>query len=1144
MRFFRDVQCGSRLKAGRLFVFIACMIAAVVLAGCGTDISQNSSFESTDIMERTPFTDDFTILLGGESIRPNLKNCNPDENEIVLYDGAFASGGVPVLEVKAEKGRTLIGINPERSGNRTEMVIFEMAEGEGERIPVPVNGFVLSVPSSRLEGLRVRKGQSVKTSGSFVFPERETMSFGSFYPDTESAAILERRISLMDPERDVQSYGADKIIYYSDGYSGSHTAVPKDSYLIQLERVTSRSSRIVSISKGDKVQSGESVLVFSGTYNAEYVKNFLKEGMKLFLNHLEHTSGISDSPAIRIGEQVYSFDQSDINRSGIEPNGVYLYNGQYTQLSTPKTELTRRDIVVIDNTIAYIGSENKPIMIPANGGVAISFTGEMADRVKGLSVGDSVQTVQLDSAAVGDHTIRVGSRFFSYDKENTDRVPEGVTVLYTPSFGQSTQTNMYGTEIIVSGGAVQSVEAGKGNAAIPEDGFVLSIHKDAPQYAEAASVTAGETVVTYTSGIGYRLSVGDVSRVNGVRNENMLIVYRDVRSTGTNAYGYEVAVTADGTAAEDGYGGNMTVPEGGYVLSAHGSMVPFLESAYEYGAHVLFRESEMKVCILHSPETSLANAKQTVNEFRTRIDEAKNRLIGLDYGQLDGTVNRIARLVSEAEKGLTESDFDLAASKLSEIEQATGDMTYAFIESHPVENRAMWYRANEKSDEEVARTVEKLKRLNVNALYLETWYNGRFAGFSDNSLIMHTSLNGNYDVLEGFVRICHENGIEVHAWVENFFIGTVEAQESANPALAEHFKGRWLKDQNGEETFYYQSSNTHFIFMNPFEEEVQDLLLTFYEEIIRKYDVDGIHLDYIRFPETNGKATFGYNENIVYAWQKAQKTNVDPATLKSGALYDSWVLFRQDIINGFVKRVSQMIRRQSRRVWLSAAVYPGIPEIKKTIFQDCKNWIDNGYMDEIFSMSYGADTTYVTENARMFARICGDQCFYSTGLMAFSDSPEQALADQMTGVREAGADGVAVFSLGNITPTNYDRPISQGAFRSSSVQVTDLNEAVSEQINMILSKAETLYGPCAGLTDEEIAAVKELLTPIRDSALAFQEDSSSKDRIAYCSRTIELLEDASEKILPLFEGKQKGYAEKDYQDLIHWLTVSRNRESD
>ena len=397
--------------------------------------------------------------------------------------------------------------------------------------------------------------------------------------------------------------------------------------------------------------------------------------------------------------------------------------------------------------------------------------------------------------------------------------------------------------------------------------------------------------------------------------------------------------------------------------------------------------------------------------------------------------------------------------------------------------------------------------------------------------------------MEGFVRICHENGIEVHAWVQNFFIGTVEAQEQANMALAEHFPD-WLMDANGKNTYFYSASNTNFIFLNPYDKNVRTFLIDFYKEMLTNYDIDGIHLDYIRFPELNyGKTDFGYNANIVSAWQIENNTTVNPATLKSGKQYESWVKFRQDIINSFVKEVYDMVKATDPDVWLSAAVYPGIPTIKNDIFQDCQNWVKNGYMDELFSMSYGADNAYVSDNASKFVTLSGDKCFYSTGISAFGETVSMNFALQMTEVRQTGADGVAIFSLANIDASNYLHPVTEGSFRIPSVQVDKLSLTVEAQLTYILDKAKTVYMPYAGLTEENYQALAALLNPILEEAKAFDpEGTSLSKKRSYCKSAINDLQEILEDVKALFEDPVHGEtAAEDLEELISWLTKSKNR---
>ncbi len=854
--------------------------------------------------------------------------------------------------------------------------------------------------------------------------------------------------------------------------------------------------------------------------------------------------GAKREEAIVINDTAHYFYEGTYNNARIKDSGVYLYDSSYSSITTPESDVDRVDLVIIENTVAYIGEKNSRSMLPNSGGVVVTFAGEMLEAMENLKVGDSVEMVQVDTAMLPEHYVRINGTVYGIDKSNTTRAPEGVIALYTPEFGATTQTNQYGIEIAIEDGKVIAVEIGVGDIEIPEKGYVLSMHSTSTLYEQAMNVSVGDEATVSKGDQNYSLTKLEVSAFNTTRTENTLIVYAGKTQTETNEYGYEIQVDENGKMIGESYSGNMKVPKGGYVLSGHGTVRDALVKAYKYGSDVFLDSSNMQVVMITTPSTLILNATNQLETIEQKLEEAKENLLYLDYTALETEINELKSDVSEATLALQKGDYKNALANVKKVSEAWENLQYATIEAHPVENRAIWYRSKEQSDEEVRAVVEEIKALGINTVYLETWYNGRFVGYSSNPLIAHSVQNGDYDALEGFVRICHENGIEVHAWVQNFFIGTVESQEQTNQALADYFAGRWLKDCKGQNTFYYSVSNTNFIFLNPYDKEVRNMLVDFYREIITKYGVDGVHLDYIRFPELNyGTDDFGYNEDIVSAWQKENNTSVDPATLTSGELHQSWVKFRQEIINSFVGEVYDMICDTDPTVWLSAAVYPGIPDIKEQIFQDCENWVQKGYMDELFSMSYGANNSYVSDNAAKYVKLTGDSCFYSTGISAFGETASMNFALQMTEVNEQGADGVAIFSLANIDASNYQSAITEGAFRNNSVQVNRLNETVEAQLNFILEKAKMVYLPYAGLSEEDYQSLCTLLQPIIDEASAFDADSATwNQKLQYCQTTKAKLALAMETVETyLTEDSKQKIVLSDFEDLISWLTKSENR---
>lgn len=1086
----------------------------------------------------------FTVSWNDRTIQATQRDCAPSGDAVVLYTRAYQVDGTPSVTLRTEHtDRTVICVGGERSGKEVIYTVLALADTaeDARTMPIPYNGFVLSVPNEKLTDAGLRAGRKLEVTGAELLGDLERRDAGTFRPSSDYGTALERRILYRDPVDGLQGEG---VYFLSAAYTAEQRDFPEQCFVATLEKKAGTEYQVATLTNRSDAAIEQDQLVFYGAYERAYAEAFLSEGGKLTLSHPELASPYSDVEALVIGEKVYRFPASAQNCAQITAGGVYLTDAREGRVGTPEATVDRVDVVVLNDKVAYVGEKNARSMLPLAGGVAFTFAGEDTAAAEALRVGQEVKTVFLDTGALPERFMRIGELVYAIDKIDMVRAPEGVTALYTPEYGSSTGANQYGVEIAVADGKVIEIQRDKGDISIPENGYVLSIHKDSENYNKAIrNVRVGDDATVSLGQGNYSVFTMSVTGINTTRVQDALILYRDQNSTGTNEYGYEIQVDAEGKMIGDSYFGNIAVPKGGFVLSGHGVNKAALAEYYRYGAQVQFDEETMSVALFTTPATIFTDLAFRLDNAAQRLADAKAQLIELNYESVEKAVSDLTDLFDRSTQALRSGSFDEALSGAEKLESELLTLQYALIGSHAVENRAVWYRSNEKSDDAVRATVERMKEMNINALYLETWYNGRFAGFSENPLIAHTTANGDYDVLEGFVRIGHENGIEVHAWVENFFIGTVEALEQANTALSKHFEGRWTVDRTGKNTYFYSVSSTNFIFMNPYDPEVRSFLVDFYREIVTKYDVDGIHLDYIRFPELNyGKDDFGYNEDIVSAWQKQQGTDVDPETLTSGALYDSFVLFRQEIINSFVGEVSGMLRKTKPSVSLSAAVYP-LPDVyKKTIFQDCRNWVENGYMDELFSMTYGEDNRYVSENAAMYAKMAGDNCFYTTGISAFGETTSGNFALQMTETVAAGADGVAIFALANIPP-NYTQPVLQGAFRTPSVQVNRLSETASAQLNSILNRTDSVFAPYAGLSKEQCDSIRSLLQPILDEANAFDlAGASAAEKSAYCERAIGQIAAAKEEILPFFtDATQKKAIRAEFENLEHWLTISMNR---
>lgn len=132
-------------------------------------------------------------------------------------------------------------------------------------------------------------------------------------------------------------------------------------------------------------------------------------------------------------------------------------------------------------------------------------------------------------------------------------------------------------------------------------------------------------------------------------------------------------------------------------------------------------------------------------------------------------------------------------------------------------------------------------------------------------------------------------------------------------------------------------------------------------EIVTNYDVDGIHLDYIRYPGSHAC----YCEECRERFTLATRQQIDewPAAVlpKSGTYSDKYIEWRSQQITRLVRLLHKRLREVNPNIKLSTAVFGGYPACVTSIGQDWIAWAKAGYVDFVCPMNYTEDTNYFTE---------------------------------------------------------------------------------------------------------------------------------------------------------------------------------------
>lgn len=348
------------------------------------------------------------------------------------------------------------------------------------------------------------------------------------------------------------------------------------------------------------------------------------------------------------------------------------------------------------------------------------------------------------------------------------------------------------------------------------------------------------------------------------------------------------------------------------------------------------------------------------------------------------------------------------------------------------EIRAVWvdaFGSGLRTPEEAEELVLDAKRANANLLFVQVRRRGDalYAKGFEPPLDV-PAYDPRFDALENVIRVAHREGLEVHAWVNAMPVWRNEPP----PCDARHLFNRHGPDAPGEAMWLTTTPDGSTLFpvgsfLDPGHPAVQAYLPSVYANLVREYDLDGIHFDYIRYPETDGTlgrgSAVGYNPAALARFRQATgRTEVpDPGD-------EGWIAWRREQVSHVVRRVFLEVKALKPGIVVSASVIPwGAPPTgeddfadaapMQRVFQDWHAWLKEGILDLAVPMNYAReadervrgwfDGWIAWESRHQHARAT------AVGLGGYRNSPDATLA-QVARVRRFAGDerlaGVSLFS--------------------------------------------------------------------------------------------------------------------------------------
>lgn len=316
--------------------------------------------------------------------------------------------------------------------------------------------------------------------------------------------------------------------------------------------------------------------------------------------------------------------------------------------------------------------------------------------------------------------------------------------------------------------------------------------------------------------------------------------------------------------------------------------------------------------------------------------------------------------------------------------------------------------------EGVLRMVDRMVRAHVQVLMAPCVHEG-WTLYPDSALAPQLPAFQIWsgDPLQVLIDAATEADVEVHAWVWVFAAG---CHQRLGPVLQAH--PEWAELSRDGALF---SPKSGYSWLNPAMPEVRDHLQRQFDEILDRYRVAGLHLDYVRYCQ-RWEADFGFSDFTRAIYR--ERTGIDPADLppmQRGGIAANpeareFELWREENVTSFVDQLGDRVRG---RVPLSAAVFSDIRGARRMALQNWAAWVRQGMLDFLCPMSYTADT-------EEFAKLMGE----AVGAAALSAVPvysgigirlEPTVFDrQLQLVRRFNPDGgEMIFSLVHLREDDY-----------------------------------------------------------------------------------------------------------------------------
>lgn len=365
------------------------------------------------------------------------------------------------------------------------------------------------------------------------------------------------------------------------------------------------------------------------------------------------------------------------------------------------------------------------------------------------------------------------------------------------------------------------------------------------------------------------------------------------------------------------------------------------------------------------------------------------------------------------------------------------------------EVRALWVvRHTMTSPEAVIGMVRRAKENGFTDLVVQV--RGRGDAYYQSQLEPRAedlaSQPASFDPLAVAIDEAHRLGIKVHAWINIYLVANTETLPGNKDHLI-YKHPEWLMVPQGLAATLYDvdphtpeylqrivsytranRSELEGLYASPANPEVKENLFNIWMEVAAKYEVDGLHFDYVRYPNTNydySRASLDrFRTELERDQNAAQRISLtqgisDPLSY-AHTFANRYAQFQREQVNDLVARIYQGVKKIKPHAVISAAVFANDEDAARTRFQDWKQWLRRGWLDAVCPMAYTPNTTAFRKLIASAKRNAAGKQVWA-GIGAYKQSAASAI-EKIQVTRELGASGFILFSYDSAVSASHLNP--------------------------------------------------------------------------------------------------------------------------